>query len=217
MNSINFNNNDNKLSIEDFILKMSEIRHCNSIIETIFETHFKFDNKRNLISDLNLNISQEFNINGLILLMWLQQNKTINEENINISYQKYKKIIMCINNLRIKYGFIISRLLSRVQNPFLIDSVETLISPNNVLHKIQFIRTDGESLEGLFEINSLMGLTTSILNALQSSMKVGIYNIDKETLKNYMEQSNKFLRYLNKTIEDQNHKENNQIAIARDK
>ncbi|MFL0251235.1 hypothetical protein ACJDT4_12435 [Clostridium neuense] len=188
--------------IKKFIIEMNKVKNCNSILNDLFEVHFKFDDKDELFSELNSNLGEVFNINGLNLLAFMQIGKQISANDLGINEQKYSKSIKCINELTLKYAYIIRKLLSKNQMPFSINTVEIMINPQNSFHKIKFQRADGESLEGVFQTENLLMLTTNIIKSLKHSMEYGIYNINSNIVEDYIETNDIFVKYLKKITDE---------------
>jgi hypothetical protein len=137
------------------------------------------------------------------LLSYLQYNETLNPRDIGLNPQVYRNIFECINKLKFKYGFMLRKMLSYTQIPFLISGVETIVGPNNSLHKIKFTRTDGKALEGLFQPESLMQIISSLTSALKFSMEQGIFNLNDITVDNYLKINEDVTKYINSIIKNQ--------------
>lgn len=183
---------------KDFLIKTKLIKNKNTLLESIFDTHFKLDKRSELISDLVLNISEVFHLNGMELLLYIQFNETLNSEELGLNPKLHKNMIDSVNKLKTKYGFMIRKLLNATQSPFLINAVETSIAPNNTLHKIKFSRSDGESLVGIFNSEALMKILTGLTNAMRASIEQGIYSLNDRTINNYNDQIKKLSECLNK-------------------
>ena len=182
---------------KDFLIKTKTLKNANTLLESIFDTHIKLDERSELISDLILNLSEVFQLNGMQVLLYIQFNETLSSEDFGLNPKIHKNMIDSANKIKMKYGFIIRKLLMASQSPFLINSVETSIAANSTLHKIKFTRSDGESLVGVFNPEGLMSTVTGLTNALQASIEQGIYQLSDATLNGYKNQVNKLSICLN--------------------
>jgi hypothetical protein len=197
--------------LKEFLFKAITINNTNSL-ELIFDMHFKLDDKSELISNLIMNLNEVFQYTGMGLLAYIQFNETFNVDDLKLQPKVYRNTIDSINKIKIKYGFLVRKLLMASQSPFLLNSVETNIAPNNSLHKIKFLRADGEFLDAMFNPEGLMMILTGLTNAVQTSMEQGIYNLSDNTLTSYNNQIKKFTEYLGNLDQI-----SDQVAITKEK
>lgn len=201
--------------LKDFISKAKLINDYDKILEDVFDLHFRVDDKADIITQINIHICEVFHADGMALLDYLQSTETFTPNILDMDPGKYRNIINCINNLKIKYGVTIRKLANAQKSPFLINTVESSVSGGQTLHKIKISRGDGNYLEGLFSPESLMALITALTNSMEIAMKQGIYNLNNITLKNYLEEVNQLSEYLDNIIKSSD--ETIQKAVLVDK
>ncbi|CAI3206099.1 hypothetical protein [Clostridium neonatale] len=180
-----------------FINNAVNIPQASNIIKTIFDSHFKFDNKIDLIRNLNQHIFETFKCNPSMLMNYFQFNGEISLEEFFLKKKNYEKIAKSIEEIGYKYGFFIRELISLQQSPFIIKTASFSIANGGSLHNIELTRADGKNLSAMFTSESLMLIITSMLNALEKSMTDGIYTINNEVLNGYLSSSEQLKQLIN--------------------
>lgn len=202
-----------------FIDNAVNVPQSSNIIKIIFDSHFKFDNKIDLIKNLNQHIFETFKCNPSVLMNYFQFNGEISLEEFFLKKKNYEKIAKSIEEIKHKYGFFIRELISLQQSPFIIKTASFSIANGGSLHNIELTRADGKNLSAMFTSESLMLITTSMLNALEKSMTDGIYTINNEVLNGYLNSSEKLKQLIdilvNQSSNDMEEKINSkEVAIT---
>lgn len=200
--------------LKEFIIKAKTVKNYNTIIETMFESHFKLDDKNELLKNLNEHLVEVFHIHPFALLGYLQFNETLSVSDLEID-NSYKQCIESINKIKMKYGFVIRKLIMKSQAPFIINSVETNIGLGNSLHNITFYRCDGSYLSGMFNPEGLLAMSTSLLAAVKASMERGVYNLNEDTINNYITQSDLLKNYINNLIKGTKQQIDSEVATSK--
>ena len=196
--------NEILLSLKNFVINTNDIEQSNKIIENIFDLHFKFKDKKNILSDISMHLSEVFNFNPAGLFLYFSSNENFSTSDLGIENSKYKNYMKTLNKIKFEYGFFVKKLMSIQQMPFMINFLETNIANGQTIHKIKLSRNDGETFEAVFNPDILMNLTTGMIGALNLSMQQGIYNINTQTLENYLKSTKEFNKYLESIISSGN-------------
>ncbi|MBS4534212.1 hypothetical protein GOQ29_01120 [Clostridium sp. D2Q-14] len=182
--------------LEDFIKKMSEVDNYHEILTTIFEMHFKHDDKDKLFRNLNTHIAEVFKTNPKNLIDYLQHPQYTKIEELSLNATKYKASLLFVNKLKMKYGVLLRPLMAAQTNPFLINSIESNVGNGQSLHRLKLERADGKNLEGLFNSESLLSIFTVLIESLDKSLDRGIFNLNINTIDNYLNSSKIFNEHL---------------------
>ena len=177
------NNLDDKLSGEENLFER---------LDMMFSMYVKIDNDF-MIEDIQGHLENEFQINGKIIIDLIAMDRSIINREKSESY-----ILNVINKIDKKYGYLIKKKLIIDRNPFAIGSVDLSVESSSSNHTIKFKRNDGEILSANVNANSMFNIATVLISGIDLALKIGIYNIDGNILKNYEEAA----LNLNKTIQE---------------
>lgn len=185
-----------KNNLITFIKSMEERKGISKILHQIFDARFNIDDRNSVIKGISIQISEILKSDPNFLLEYLTSSIYYSNEQFENYGEKFINILETINEIKINYGVTLRDLLVNTQNPFIINGLETNVAPQSTLHKITFIRSDGESLNGLFSSQSLMAISTGIIESLHRSMLEGVFNIEQETLARYLNSTDNLNEFL---------------------
>ncbi|NBI08383.1 hypothetical protein [Senegalia massiliensis] len=185
-------------NLEHFIKEINKTDKYYEILSTIFETHFKLDSKEELIKNLNIHITEVFKVNAHILIEYLQHPNYFKIEQLELNASKYKASLKLINEMKMKYGLLLRPLLASQNNPFLINSIDINVGNQQTLHRLNIERADGQKLEGQFNAESLLAITSVFIDSIDKALERGIFNLNIQTINNYFEYSEILNERLNK-------------------
>ncbi len=178
-------------------------------LEYIIDIHINKDEKSELIKNLQMQFNYIFGPISFLLFDYFNFNEILSIDTVELDKGTYGKRLDFINAIKIKYGFYINEAITSTQMPFIINTVEFSIGMNESLHYLKIKRADGMSLEGMYKPETLMNIVTGMLGAIEMSMKQGIYNLNDQTLNNYVKQSSQFKDYLEELIKSKKEEESN--------
>lgn len=190
---------EQKYNPEGLKLLLLEIRKDENYKEIISEIFKITIDKGNdgMVSDLLTNLNETFLIpcNELINYFFVREYLTANEIGISDS-----GIVKYVNLLKKKYGYIIRKSMTILQDPFVVSGFETNFSDSSSYSSIKFLRNDGEYLSGIVTAQQLLVLCQGLTNATLAMLDKGVYNLDLNTIKASIESNNRLSDKLSSLI-----------------
>lgn len=152
------------------------------ILEEIFDFHFR-QNDDNIIQNLTLHMNESFKINSGLIINYLQDEEQIITEEM---FNNFKSVIEVINKLKKKYGFILKNTNIKNNNPYAITGMAMMVDNKETRFSLKINRADGESLIAITNANELLNMINFSLLNLNKILTEGVYNIDINTVNEYI-------------------------------
>ncbi|MGG4200758.1 hypothetical protein [Peribacillus frigoritolerans] len=183
---------------QEVLKSLENLEESAEHLSFIFDFHIKSPDEDDLFRNLQEHVSRLLNESTPYLFNYFLAPEVFFDREL----EKENKTIRIINDLKIKYGFVIERLFERSKNPFLLNEAEFNIEAGSSTHKIKFSRTDGQSLESTFTSSSMIPLLGLLSNATSQSIEKGIYNLNIEQINYYMRESDKLTGILQNLLKN---------------
>lgn len=183
-----------------------EILHIINKIETtpsgsellieIFEFHIKSD-KTDIVQSIQMHLNEAFQMDFLGLFRYFQTQEIISDSDLNLSESN---TLLLINNLKRKYGFIIREFQMKNDNPFLLKGMGISFNEKETLFSASLIRNDGEKFDTMVNAQSLLNMVNLSCTQLNNILKSGIYNLDINSVNNFLNSGGNLLTEFNKLL-----------------
>ncbi|WP_176345174.1 hypothetical protein [Priestia aryabhattai] len=193
-------------NIEEFLKSMIETEDSHEILEHLFA--YYINNKSNnkiVVRDLINSIGEAFRVSPFTIIPYITS-KTVyfGPGEFGLDYYEHMRLI---NKLKSKYGSVVRKGLTAEQTPFLLAGASINISKKDSLHRVKLMRADGENLEAMFKPDSLLNILTVLTNGLRNSMDNGIFSLEEEEVKKYLEIQNNLENKLVDLLDSEKNKE----------
>lgn len=184
----------------DFVRQLKQVDEYHDIMQTIIETHIKFDSTDEVIDKIQQHIVEVLRINPAPFIQYLIYPEFIRIEELPIDEVKYKRVLSFINSIKTKYGPLMRDWVQASKNPFLLSGVEINIANREATHGLKVIRCDGECLYTQFNCELLFAILTNMTQGAIMCIDKGIYNLSKQGIENYLKVNGQLVHILNGLI-----------------
>lgn len=186
----------NPYGLSQLLNEIRKDKNYKEIISEVFRISIDSDND-NMISDLLSNLNETFLIDCNELLNYFFVIGYLTAEQIGITDLE---IVEYVNLLKKKYGYVIRKAMAICKDPLIIGGFEANFSDSSSYASIKFSRNDKESLTGIATTQQLLILCQGITNITLGMLEKGVYNLDLNIIKSYLESNEMLSDKLNSLI-----------------
>ncbi|WP_040191365.1 hypothetical protein [Clostridium culturomicium] len=164
-----------------------------NLLPNIVQLYINTYEKSTVFSSLQQHLMEVYLSDPSIILDYIQLPIWINDGELG---PDFKTAMKHINTTKNTYGGILKEYKESWKNPFLITTVEANVENNESVHNLTISRADGVHVKGQFKPQSILPIIQMLMSATQVSIEKGIYNLDLETIQNYIKSSSEFNEFL---------------------
>ena len=179
------------------VLKDNNTYNKVNLLPHIVQLYVDTYEKSSCFGKLQQNLMEVYLSDPSILLDYIQLPIWINDSELGKDFDKAMKHINATKNT---YGSVLREYKDSWKNPFLITTVEANVENNESIHNLTIGRADGVHIRGQFKPQSILPIIQMLMSATQVSIKKGIYNLELETIQNFISSSEEFNEFLNTLI-----------------
>lgn len=169
--------------LKQYCLEMQKKGNYREILKDAFEMSFKID-KLNMHRYLINYLIMHFNANPQILLAYMSFPEYADSNKVGISDSGLMKFI---NELKLKYGLVLSDSQEIVKRPFGLRDMQTSIGREQSHHIVTVSRVDGQTLNLSCTAEDLINLSQTSIQAFITAIDTGAYNLNGNMLSMFKE------------------------------